>query len=151
MHNYAFFEGRQFRQYRRAAPAHSCAAPRPARRALEWRSAAHSVRWVISRVRWQKIDDRSAQTTLSNGSVAVTMTFTFQEDGLIDTVRAEARGRVVGGKSSTAPWQGRFWNYALRNGMRIPLESEVSWMLPEGVQTYWRGKVTALSHEFAKD
>ena len=102
-------------------------------------------------VQWRPIDERSASATLSDGNVAATMTFSFHEDGLIDTVRAEARGRVVGGKSSTAPWQGRFWSYALRDGVRIPLEGEVAWMLPEGAQTYWRGKVTAVSHEFAKD
>lgn len=73
----------------------------------------------------------------------------WAEAGPIDTVRAEARGRLVGGKASTAPWQGRFWNYALRDGMRIPLEGEVAWMLPEGAKTYWRGKVTVLSYEFA--
>ena len=102
-------------------------------------------------VHWQPIDERSASATLADGNVAATMTFSFHEDGLIDTVRAEARGRVVGGISSTAPWKGRFWNYALRDGVRIPLEGEVAWMLPEGAQTYWRGKVTVLSHEFAKD
>lgn len=29
------------------------------------------------------------------------------------------------------PWQGRFWNYEERGGMRVPLYGEVAWMLPE--------------------
>jgi hypothetical protein len=106
-------------------------------------------------VRWQAIDEQSAQATLTDAELSVTMTFTFQEDGLINTVRAEARGRVVGGKASSAPWQGRFWNYALRDGMRVPLEGEVAWVVseatPAGAQTYWRGKVTALRYAFAPD
>ena len=101
-------------------------------------------------VRWESVDDRSARATLTDGKISLTMTFRFHEDGLIDTVRAEARERVVGGKTDTAPWQGRFWNYAVRDGMRVPMEGEVAWMLPEGQLPYWRGSITALTYEFAK-
>jgi hypothetical protein len=100
-------------------------------------------------LQWRAINDRSAQATLTDGKVAATMTFGFDEDGLIDTIRAEARGRVVGGRSSSAPWQCRLWSYALREGMRVPLEGEVAWMLPQGAKPYWRGKITALAYEFA--
>ena len=102
-------------------------------------------------VRWAAIDDRSARATLTDAHIVLTLVFQFHEDGLIDTFRAEARPRIVGGKTSTAPWQGRFWNYSLRDGMRIPLEGEVAWVLPEGAKTYWRGKITALSYVFAKE
>jgi len=47
------------------------------------------------------------------------------------------------------PWEGRFWNYAVRNGMRVPLEGEVAWIHPEGAKPYWRGRITRLDHEFA--
>jgi hypothetical protein len=100
-------------------------------------------------VRWDAIDDRSARATLTDGAIALTLTFVFQPDGLIDTVRAESRERVVGGTSVSAPWQGRFWNYETRAGMRVPLQGEVAWMLPRGGQPYWRGAVTALAYEFA--
>jgi hypothetical protein len=101
-------------------------------------------------VRWEAVDDTSARATLTDGALAVTLLFRFNANGLIDTVRAEARDRLVDGKSVSAPWQGRFWNYAEQGGMRVPLDGEVAWMLPEGAKTYWRGTTTSLSYEFAK-
>jgi hypothetical protein len=34
--------------------------------------------------------------------------------------------------------------------MRIPLEGEVAWMLPEGQEPYWRGRITNLTYEFVR-
>jgi hypothetical protein len=101
-------------------------------------------------VRWEAVDDASARATLTDGSLAVTLLFRFNADGLIDTARAESRDRVVDGKNVSAPWQGRFWNYAERGGMQVPLNGEVAWLLPEGTKTYWRGTTTSLHYEFAK-
>jgi hypothetical protein len=78
------------------------------------------------------------------------MLFTFNEQGLIDTVRAEERGRTVGGEVVPTPWQGRFWNYEERGGMRVPLDGEVAWMLPEGAKPNWRGRITEVVYEFAR-
>ena len=100
-------------------------------------------------VRWEAVDGQSARATLSDGAIALTLTFHFQDDGLIDSARADARGRLVNGVPSSAPWQGRFRNYAIRGGMRVPLEGEVAWVMPEGLKPYYRGKVTSLSFEFA--
>jgi hypothetical protein len=51
----------------------------------------------------------------------------------------------------SAPWQGRFWNYAERGGMQVPLNGEVAWVLPEGMKTYWPGTTTSLNYEFANE
>jgi hypothetical protein len=101
-------------------------------------------------MRWEAVDDASARATLTDGSLAVTLLFRFGESGLIDTVYAQARDRVTDGKTASAPWQGRFWNYAEQGGMRVPLDGEVAWLLPEGAKTYWRGTTTALNYEFVK-
>ena len=101
-------------------------------------------------VRWEAVDETSAHATLTDGKLAVTLLFRFGANGLIDTVRAEARDRVTNGKTVSAPWQGRFWNYAERAGMRVPLDGEVAWLLPQGAKTYWRGTTTTLNYEFAK-
>lgn len=101
-------------------------------------------------VRWQAVDGRSARGTLADGRVRVTLLFTFNEQGLIDTVRAEARGRTVDGKVVPTPWQGRFWNYKERAGLRVPLDGEVAWLLPEGPKPYWRGRITRLDVELAR-
>jgi hypothetical protein len=101
-------------------------------------------------VRWEAVDDGSARATLTDGDISLTMTFRFHPDGLIATVRSESRGRVVDGQISAAPWQGRFWDYGMRSGMRVPLQAEVAWDLPHGLSTYFRGTSTALAYELAE-
>ena len=101
-------------------------------------------------VRWDEVDIRSARATLVDGSVAVTMLFSFNEDGTIDTVRAEARGRTVGDQISPTPWHGRFWNYQQQDGMLVPLDGEVAWLLPEGAKPYWRGRITEIAYGFVQ-
>jgi len=101
-------------------------------------------------VRWEAVDDESARATLAEGETDVSLLFHFGEDGLIDTVRAEARGRTVGAAVVPTPWQGRWWDYVERDGMRVPLQGEVAWLLPEGPQPYWRGRVTQLNYAFSR-
>jgi hypothetical protein len=100
--------------------------------------------------RWEAVDDRSARATLEEGDVTLTMLFTFDEEGLIDTVRAEERGRAVGGEVVPTPWRGRFWAYEERGGMLVPMSGEVAWLPPGGEKPYWRGHITEISHEFAR-
>ena len=92
-------------------------------------------------VQWEPVDDRSAYATLTEGSISVTMLFACNESGLIETVRVEARGRMVSGEIVQTPWQGRFWNYDERDHMRVPLDGEVAWLLPAGAKPYWRGRI----------
>jgi hypothetical protein len=100
-------------------------------------------------VRWAAVDAHSARGTLSEGDIESTLLFSFNEDGLIETIRAEARGRMVRGSTVRTPWQGRFWNYGERSGMRVPLDGEVAWVLPTGAKPYWRGRITESKYEFA--
>ncbi len=99
-------------------------------------------------VRWEAVDEHSARATLVDGPLAATLLLRFNDQGLIDSVRAEARARVVGSQSIATPWEGRFWNYAQRNGMAVPLDGEVAWMLPEGRKPYWRGSLESVTCEF---
>lgn len=98
-------------------------------------------------VQWSEVDYRSARATLRHGALRVSMVFTFAEDDSVMAVRAEARGRMSGGRLVPTPWQGRFWNYSFRNGVWAPLEGEVSWILPSGPQPYWRGRITEIRYE----
>jgi hypothetical protein len=101
-------------------------------------------------VRWEAIDGISARATFADDSTAVSLDFRFDADGLISGVRAAARHRTVNGVLVATPWQGRFWNYETRAGMRIPLDGEVAWELPEGLWPYWRGRTTEVAYEFAQ-
>jgi hypothetical protein len=100
-------------------------------------------------VQWIAIDDFSAKATLKDGETALTLLFRFDENGLIESVRAEARGRAVSGTTIPTPWEVRWNNYNLTDGMCIPTEGEVAWLLPEGAKPYFRGRITSLRYEFA--
>lgn len=101
-------------------------------------------------VNWDAVDDHSARATLRDGDIAATLLFRFTEDDLIDSVRADARGRMVGATPVLTPWQARLWSYAIRDGMRVPLEGEVAWLLPEGAKPYWRGQIATVTYEFSE-
>ena len=101
-------------------------------------------------VRWEAKDDRSAYATLEEGDISITMLFTFDEEGLIETVWAESRGRAVGGEVVPTPWRGRFRNYEERGGMRVPLDGEVAWLPPGGEKPYWRGRIDEIDHDFVR-
>jgi hypothetical protein len=101
-------------------------------------------------VRWEAIDDNKARATLTDGAVSVWLEFRFNAEGLIESIWAPARSRTVGKSLVPTPWQGRWWNYEVRDGMRVPTEGEVEWQLPSGPLPYWRGKVTDMAYEFAQ-
>ncbi|MEZ4380899.1 MAG: DUF6544 family protein [Nannocystaceae bacterium] len=48
------------------------------------------------------------------------------------------------GERGPTPWEGRFTDYAELGGVRLPRRGEVSWILPEGRFTYWRGEIVGL-------
>lgn len=100
-------------------------------------------------VGWEAVDGRTARATLRDGELTLQMSFGFADDDTIAWVRAEARGRTVGGRSVPTPWEGRWSDVQLHDGMRVPRSGEVAWLLPEGRKPYWRGTITSIRHEFA--
>jgi hypothetical protein len=100
-------------------------------------------------VRWEALDDRSANATIADGPLTLTLLFRFNDASLIDSFRAEARGGVVGKEMVMAPWEGSWSNYQTRDGMTVPFTGEVAWMRPEGRKPYFVGTVTSLTYEFA--
>lgn len=97
-------------------------------------------------VDWTPIDDRSAEARVTDGAVTARLVFRFGADGLVEGVRAAARGRSVGGDMVPTPWVGRWWGYARHGGMLVPTEGEVAWELPSGEKPYWRGRVVAVDY-----
>lgn len=98
-------------------------------------------------IRWQAIDDHSARATLEDGAVRVSLIFRFGEDGLIETVYAEARERIVGTEAELHPWEGRFSDYREVEGVLVPMQGEVSWILDGEHKPYWRGTITGIAYE----
>jgi hypothetical protein len=100
-------------------------------------------------VRWDTKDNSSATATLRDGDCTVSLEFHFNGDGLVDTLRAETRARIVNGEVTHSPWQVRVWGYERRHGMLVPMEGEVAWELPERLLPYWRGRITHINFELA--
>lgn len=100
--------------------------------------------------RWTAVDPHSARATFKDGSVETSLLFHFQPDGLVDTVRADARSRGTGPGAVSMPWECRLWNYQKRVGVLVPLEGEAAWVTPTGLKPYWRGRITRLTYEFSR-
>ena len=100
-------------------------------------------------VHWNAVDDHSANATVVDGPLTMTLLFRFDDAGLIGSFRAEARGGMVGDKMVIAPWEGIWSNYQRRDGMLVPFTGEVAWMRPEGRKPYFVGTVTAIEFELA--
>ena len=103
-----------------------------------------------SAISWGSIDDDSARLTLVDGNTSVSLTVHFNANGLLDSVYSDGRYRDVDGVQIRTPWEGRFWRYEERDGMLIPLDGEVAWLLPEGRWPYWRGHIDEIAYEFAQ-
>lgn len=99
-------------------------------------------------VRWAAVDAHSANATLVDGPLSLTLLFRFNDAGLIGSFRAEARGGMVDDKLVMAPWEGSWSNYQAQGGVQVPFTGEVAWMRPEGRQPYFIGTVRSLRFEF---
>lgn len=98
---------------------------------------------------WTPVDDGTARVALTDGDVTVALDVHFGARGEIISVAGD-RYRDVGGRGVLTPWEGRFTDYALRDGFVIPLAGEVAWLLPEGRYSYWRGRVVGVTYDDAR-
>jgi hypothetical protein len=98
-------------------------------------------------VRWSAVDDHSADATLTDGAVRVSLRFHFGSDHLISRVSGQ-RGRTIQGQIMMTPWEGQWSDYQMRNGLRVPMRGEVAWITPQGRQVYWQGTIESLSYEY---
>ena len=99
-------------------------------------------------VRWQAAGDASASATIVDGPITLTLLFSFDDAGLIASVRAESRGAGVGKDMVMLPWDCALSDYQRHDGMSIPMAGEAAWMRPAGRKAYFVGHVKRLSYEF---
>ena len=100
-------------------------------------------------VQWAAVDATSAKASIVEGSVTLTLLFHFNDAGLIDSVRAEARGGMVGKAMLMRPWECGLSDYQVRDGMTVPISGTAAWVLPDGPKTYFHGTVKSLVYEWA--
>ena len=99
---------------------------------------------------WRAVDDRSAEATLADGALSVTMLFRFGNDGVVTTILAADRGRLGSDGKTSVPWECRMSDYRRIHGMLVPFTGEAAWILPERDASYYRGTVKTLAYELAR-
>lgn len=95
-------------------------------------------------VRWGAVNDGSANATLTDGPVQVTLLFSFDEAGLVTTIHANARGAGIGKDMVMLPWDCSMSNYQVRHGMLVPMRGEVG----KGGKSYFVGDLMSLDYQF---
>lgn len=100
-----------------------------------------------AKLNWSEIDENRALATLTESGTTVLLEFRINEAGETTEVFSPARFRAARGAFITTPWSGRFWNYQERNGIKIPMEGEVEWHLPDGRLPYWRGRIIEIGYD----
>ncbi len=108
--------------------------------------------WLPSRLlpgeglTWQAVDDSTAEATLREGDVEVSVQFRFDPAGDLTSIFVPDRPAEVGGAYVPRPWVGRFWDHQVVGGYRIPLQGEVAWVVEGVAVPYWRGRVTSATY-----
>lgn len=105
---------------------------------LPWRPFAFR---EASLVTWEAAGPDKLRAVFDNGNTQASVDFDIDADGRVLGGSASSRPRIVGKAVVNTPWSGSFRDYLLFDRVRVPTVAEVSWHLPEGLFTYWRGRV----------
>ena len=99
-------------------------------------------------LRWESVDDTRALATLTQGNVTVSLEFRFNQNNEVVGIYTPGRwGSFEGGYKQVA-WEGRFRDYAKRDGVLVPNQGEVGWYTDGEWRAVWRGTVTQATFEF---
>jgi hypothetical protein len=108
--------------------------------------------WVPHAIRsnpelsWRELEDGSVEVSTLVGGKAASVRFAFDDEGLLRTASG-IRPRLAGRTAIDTPFTGSFGDYVELGGILVPGSAQVSWELPEGPFTYWRGELTSLAAE----
>lgn len=99
---------------------------------------------------WEAIDSTRARAVLTDHGTTVSLEFQFAPNGAIERTYTPARYREMAGAYVPTPWAGACRSYAPVGGMKVPVEAEVEWILPEGRLSVWRGRIQSIHYEFGR-
>jgi hypothetical protein len=101
-------------------------------------------------VHWTLVDAQSADATLSDGPLTVTLRFTFNTNGLVERISSPARNTLLNGALVSMPWEVRPSRYETHGNMLVPQEAEAAWLTPAGRIPYWRGTLEKLDYDMPR-
>ena len=102
-------------------------------------------------VTWTAIDDTHAGASLTDGATTARLDFEFSASGEIVSVSTKRRYRIDKGRYVAAPWGGRYSRYETHEGMRVPTEANVYWIVAGRESSYIAMHVVQASYEFTAD
>ncbi len=100
---------------------------------------------------WRELDIETVEVAMRVASVNVALRLHFDADGDIVKTWTDARPHKEGDRFVPRPWRGAYSGYQVIGGVRIPTRAEVSWELPEGLFTWFRGTITSFEGESDRD
>lgn len=110
--------------------------------------------WLPSRLApgngltWAPVDEGHADATLTADGISVTLRFTIDADGAVTEIYAPGRFRELNGSYIKTPWRVRALGQESKGGVRIMSPAEAEWILPEGAQPYWRGRIVSAEYGY---
>jgi hypothetical protein len=102
---------------------------------------------------WSPIDESRARATLTDGETSVSLDFEFAPGGEIVGCYTAGRLRAVPGQDTLfeeLPWGGGFAGFEKREGIGVPLESEVYWVVGGRERPYYRGRNVRVAFDYGE-
>ena len=100
-------------------------------------------------VRWEAVDDSTARAHLTDAGITLSFDAHFGPEGEIQRVEM-MRYRDAEGRAVLTPFVTYFRDYSRVEGMVVPLEGEVEWVLDEGRLNYWRARIIDVDYTMAR-
>ena len=94
-----------------------------------------------SYISWEEIDERTAEATMEYKGTSGSVTFHFTEDYDLEKISA-MRYRDSGEDAEKREWIGEIRETKVIDGLRVPGKVDISWVLDDGVFTWYRFEVT---------
>ncbi|MFW6298407.1 MAG: DUF6920 family protein [Bacillota bacterium] len=92
---------------------------------------------------WEPVDETSAKGILTYKDMRVEAVFTFDDDGLVRHIEAE-RYKETDIDAKRIPCIGTIKAHETVDGLMVPSEIEITWMLEEGAFTWYRFETKAM-------
>lgn len=99
-------------------------------------------------LRWNPIDDHSAEAVLHYGSIHISAIFEFNDAHEVIRIRTEDKYRDFRSSFEKATFTLHCSNYQVFEGMRIPASVEFVWNLPNGDFSYGKYSIVHTAYEF---
>lgn len=97
-------------------------------------------------IKWETISENSARATMTYKGVSGDVTFVFSENGNLKACQAD-RYKDSNDSAQLEKWEVVTKRYGVLDGIRMPVESEVTWKLKEGDFTWYKLVINELEYD----